>query len=106
MARDFPKNVRLMNITSLLACVRAPEANGMAQWFGRLLNENLLWVRVFATMLQDPKTRSAQRSPLDNRSPARLDSNQCLGSRGALQAGLVMEPAALLMAKTRQEQVQ
>ncbi len=30
--------------------VRAPEGNGLAEWFIRTLKENLLWIHSFATV--------------------------------------------------------
>ena len=37
-------------MTSSPSFVRAPEGNGYCEWFIRILKENLLWVRSFATV--------------------------------------------------------
>lgn len=50
MARDFQKEIRFLGITSSPAFVRAPEGNGVAEWFFKILKENLLWVRNFETV--------------------------------------------------------
>ena len=50
MARDFQKELRFLGIESSPAFVRAPEGNGCAERFIRILKENLLWVRSFATV--------------------------------------------------------
>jgi transposase InsO family protein len=50
MAHDFRKELRFLGIESSPALVRAPEGNGCAERFIRTLEENLLWVRSFATV--------------------------------------------------------
>ena len=50
MAHDFRKELRFLGIESSPAFVRAPEGNGCAERFIRTLEENLSWVRSFATV--------------------------------------------------------
>jgi len=50
MSHDFQEEIAFLGITSSPAFVRAPEGNGCAERFVRLLKENLLWVRDFATV--------------------------------------------------------
>jgi transposase InsO family protein len=50
MARDFQEELRFLGVESSPAFVRAPEGNGCAERFIRTLEENLLWVRSFATV--------------------------------------------------------
>ncbi len=46
----FQEEVRFLGITSSPAYVREPEGNGCAERFVRILKENLLWVKTFATV--------------------------------------------------------
>jgi len=46
----FQEEVRFLGVTSSPAFVREPEGNGCAERFVRILKENLLWVRTFATV--------------------------------------------------------
>ena len=50
MAHDFRREVAWLGATSSPAFVRAPEDNGCVERFVRILKENLLWVRTFATV--------------------------------------------------------
>jgi transposase InsO family protein len=49
-SHDFQEELAFLGITSSPAFVRAPEGNGCAERFVRILKENLLWVRTFATV--------------------------------------------------------
>jgi putative transposase len=42
----------LLGMTSSPSFVREPEGNGVAERFVRTLNENLLWIRSFATVAE------------------------------------------------------
>jgi len=46
----FQEEIRFLGVTSSPAFVREPEGNGCAERFVRILKENLLWVRTFATV--------------------------------------------------------
>ena len=50
MSHDFQEEIAFLGITSSPAFVRAPEGNGCAERFVRILKENLLWVRTFRTV--------------------------------------------------------
>src|ERR671927_112068 len=50
VSHDFQAEVRFLGITSSPAFVREPEGDGCAERFIRILKENLLWVRPFATV--------------------------------------------------------
>jgi len=50
MSHDFQEEIAFLGISSSPAFVRAPEGNGCAERFVRILKENLLWVRDFATV--------------------------------------------------------
>jgi putative transposase len=50
MSHDFQEEIAFLGITSSPAFVRAPEGNGCAERFVRILKENLLWVQIFATV--------------------------------------------------------
>jgi len=50
MARDFQQELRFFGVRSSPAFVRAPEGNGCAEWFIRVLKENLLWLHRFETI--------------------------------------------------------
>jgi putative transposase len=50
VSHDFQAEVRFLGIESSPAFVREPEGNGCAERFIRVLKENLLWVRPFATI--------------------------------------------------------
>ena len=50
MSHDFQEEIAFLGITSSPAFVRAPEGNGCAERFVRILKENLLWVKDFATV--------------------------------------------------------
>jgi len=50
MSRDFQEEIAFLGITNSPAFVRAPEGNGCAERFVRILKENLLWVQDFATV--------------------------------------------------------
>ena len=50
MADDFQNELKFLGIESSPSFVREPEGNGCAERFIRLLKENLLWVRTFATI--------------------------------------------------------
>jgi len=50
MSHDFQEEIAFMGIESSPAFVRAPEGNGCAEWFIRILKENLLWARSFETI--------------------------------------------------------
>ena len=49
MSHDFQEELAFLGLDSSPAFVRAPEGNGCAERFVRILKENLLWVRTFAT---------------------------------------------------------
>jgi putative transposase len=49
MSHNFQEKIAFLGITSSSAFVRAPEGNGYAERFVRILKENLLWVKTFAT---------------------------------------------------------
>ena len=50
VSHDFQDELAFLGIGSSPALVRAPEGNGCAERFVRLLKENLLWVRTFSTV--------------------------------------------------------
>jgi len=50
MADDFQKELAFLGIQSSPSFIREPEGNGCAERFIRLLKENLLWVKSFATI--------------------------------------------------------
>ena len=50
MADDFQQELVFLGIQSSPSFIREPEGNGCAERFIRLLKENLLWVRSFATI--------------------------------------------------------
>jgi putative transposase len=50
MSHDFQEEIAFLGITSSPAFVRAPEGNGCAERFVRILKENLLWVKDFSTV--------------------------------------------------------
>lgn len=50
MSDDFQEEIAFLGIKSSPAFVRAPEGNGCAERFVRILKENLLWVRTFRTV--------------------------------------------------------
>ena len=50
MADDFQDEITFAGLESSPAFVRAPEGNGCAEWFIRILKENLLWARSFDTV--------------------------------------------------------
>ena len=50
MSHHFQAEVRFLGIESSPAFVREPEGNGCAERFIRVLKENLLWIRRFATI--------------------------------------------------------
>ena len=50
VSHDVQDELAFLGIESSPALVRAPEGNGIAERFVRLLKENLLWVRTFSTV--------------------------------------------------------
>ena len=52
MADAFQSELDFLGIESSPAFVRAPEGNGCAERFIRVLKENLLWVQTFETVEQ------------------------------------------------------
>ena len=50
MADDFQNELTFLGIESSPSFIREPEGNGCAEPFIRLLKENLLWVKTFATI--------------------------------------------------------
>ena len=50
LSDDFQREIASLGMTSSPSFVRAPEGNGYCEWFIRILKENLLWVRSFATV--------------------------------------------------------
>ena len=50
MSHDFQEEIAFLGITSSPDFVRAPEGNGCAERFVRILKENLLWVKDFSTV--------------------------------------------------------
>ncbi|NBC34644.1 MAG: DDE-type integrase/transposase/recombinase [Alphaproteobacteria bacterium] len=50
MSGDFQRKIGFLGTESSPAFVRAPEGNGCAERFIRILKENLLWVRCFETI--------------------------------------------------------
>ena len=50
VSHHFQSEIRFLGIASSPAFVREPEGNGCAERFIRVLKENLLWVRRFATV--------------------------------------------------------
>jgi transposase InsO family protein len=50
MADDFQQELTFLGIQSSPSFIREPEGNGCAERFIRLLKENLLWVKTFATI--------------------------------------------------------
>jgi putative transposase len=50
VSHDFQAELRFLAIQSSPAFVREPEGNGCSERFVRVLKENLLWVRRFATV--------------------------------------------------------
>ena len=50
MADDFQAELTFLGIEASPSFIREPEGNGCAERFIRLLKENLLWVRTFATI--------------------------------------------------------
>jgi transposase InsO family protein len=52
MSDGFQRELSYPGITSSPSFVREPEGNGAAERFNRTLNDNLLWVRHFATVAE------------------------------------------------------
>jgi transposase InsO family protein len=52
MSDDFQQELTFLGLTSSPSFVREPEGNGVAERFIRTLNENLLWVRHFASVAE------------------------------------------------------
>jgi len=50
MSDDFQDEIAFLGMESSPAFVRAPEGNGCAEWFIRVLKENLLWPRTFESL--------------------------------------------------------
>lgn len=50
MSDDFQKELDFLGLRSSPAFIREPQGNGCAERFIRLLKENLLWVKAFATV--------------------------------------------------------
>jgi len=50
MADHFQDQLKFLGMESSPSFVREPEGNGCAEWFIRILKENLLWVRTFETI--------------------------------------------------------
>jgi len=50
VSHDVQDELAFLGIESSPALVRAPEGNGIAERFVRLLKENLLWMRTFSTV--------------------------------------------------------
>ena len=50
VSHHFQSEIRFLGVASSPAFVRQPEGNGCAERFIRVLKENLLWVRRFATV--------------------------------------------------------
>ena len=50
VSHDFQAEICFLGLESSPAFVREPEGNGCAERFIRVLKENLLWVRPFATI--------------------------------------------------------
>jgi putative transposase len=50
VSHHFQSEIRFLGLASSPAFVREPEGNGCAERFIRVLKENLLWVRRFATL--------------------------------------------------------
>jgi putative transposase len=50
MSHDFQAEIAFLGIESSPTFVRSPEGNGCAERFIRILKENLLWLRTFATV--------------------------------------------------------
>lgn len=50
MADDFQQELKFLGIQSSPSFIREPEGNGCAERFIRLLKENLLWIKTFATI--------------------------------------------------------
>jgi putative transposase len=50
LSHDFQAEIAFLGIESSPAFVRAPEGNGCAERFIRILKENLLWVKTFDTV--------------------------------------------------------
>ncbi len=52
MSGDFQQEIAFLGMESSPCFVRAPQGNGCAEWFIRILKENLLWVRCFDSVEQ------------------------------------------------------
>jgi hypothetical protein len=52
MSDDYPREWKFLGMTSSPSFVREPEGDGVAERFIRILKENLLWVRHFATVAE------------------------------------------------------
>lgn len=52
LSDDFQDQLEFLGIESSPSFVREPQGNGCAEWFIRILKENLLWVRTFETIEQ------------------------------------------------------
>lgn len=50
LSDDFQNELTFLGAESSPSFVREPEGNGCAEWFIRILKENLLWVRSFETV--------------------------------------------------------
>jgi putative transposase len=50
LSNDFQKELTFLGMESSPSFVREPEGNGCAEWFIRILKENLLWVEPFETV--------------------------------------------------------
>jgi transposase InsO family protein len=52
LSDDFQRELRFLGMASSPSFVREPEGNGCAERFVRTLKEQLLWVRIFATVAE------------------------------------------------------
>ena len=50
MSGDFQEEIKFLGIESSPSFVREPEGNGCAEWFIKVLKENLLWPRSFESI--------------------------------------------------------
>lgn len=92
MSRDFQRELDFAGIESSPAFVRAPEGNGYAEWFIRILKENLLWVNNFESVealrralhdFRETYNSSWLMGVHGHKSPAQLRNERCPNLKSA-----------------------
>ena len=92
MSDDFQQELRFLGMTSSPSFVREPEGHGVAERSIRILKENLLWVRHFATVaelteaLREFRRRYNQEWLIERhgfRTPSQARGDSCGRSKGS-----------------------